>query len=242
VSTPVISILHATYGRPAKAIEAARRWFDRAMKPEEIEYVLIANEDDLTTHQLVNEAMLMRVDHPHLHVITGQFPGSAPAWDAGAKVCHGQLLIQAQDDLEPPQSWDWLLLQILEDVFDQQWMSHPVFIAVADGYRKDELCCTAIMTRVRMEQEGFFIFPGYISVYSDDETTYRAIRDGRSGRCTFVQARMLTFLHRHAYHDKSVSLDATYQRGNRPEAYAIGGRLFAERNPEAARDGIRTWG
>jgi hypothetical protein len=93
----------------------------------------------------------------------------------------------------------------------------------------------------RAQQEGHFICPEYLSVFSDDEITYRAIRDTRAGICEFVDARDIIFRHRHHYHDKTIPFDATYSRENSAEAYIQGERVFYTRNPEARTDGIRSW-
>jgi hypothetical protein len=241
--TSTFSLLHATYGRPQKAIAAMRMALERAADPKGVEYIFAANTGDvcLPMLQVPGQLTPARTD-----VALGDFAGSAPAWDAAAKLSTGHILIQMQDDLELPRYWDALLLLELRKMpFEggpNAWQEIPLFIAVSDGYRKDGLCCTAIMNRARYEQVGEFLHAGYQSVFSDDEVTYRALRDAQYGACKFIDARNIIFRHRHHYHDKTVPMDATYERENSPEAYRIGSELFAKRNPSAATDGIRTWG
>ncbi len=170
--------------------------------------------------------------------------GSAPGWDFAAKFSTGTWLIQGQDDVEPPEKWDSLILQaqILAGLPDEV----PTFIAVGDGFRKDALCCTAIMNRARYKQAGEFLHAGFLSVFSDDDVTYRSLRDARDGKCIVLNCHSIlfphmTFTHRHHYHDRSVAWDETYARENSSEAYRIGAALFAQRNPEAATDGLKTW-
>ncbi len=212
------------------------RWVERATRPKDIEYIMVCDEDDETRFEVIRRTtdidvgFYAYVDHPGT--------GSASAWDFGAKFSTGNILIQAQDDVEPPQGWDDLLAAATSVDPLSQW---PIFIAVSDGFRKDRLCCTAIMNRARYKQQGEFLHAGYMSVYSDDEVTYRAYRDQRYGECSVIEARDLVFLHRHHYHDKSVPMDDTYRRENSDEAYLHGGILFCKRNPEAKYDGIRTW-
>lgn len=240
MSAPAFSILHATYGRPEKAVAAMRMWFDRAANPSAIEYIFAVNSDDESRHELLERARAFAMSTNTDQIITrGDFAGSAPAWDAAARISTGQLLIQGQDDVEPPHGWDFQLHKRM--MAQPEWYGSPAFIAVSDGYRTDGICCTAIMNRARYEQQGEFLHAGYISVFSDDEVTYRARRDARDGKCTLIDARDLTFLHRHHYHDKSVPMDATYERENSAEAYRIGGALFVARNPWARTDGLRTW-
>lgn len=249
--TPTFSILHATRGRPKKAGVAMRMWQDRATNPGDVQYILCCDEDDETRFDAIRETRGMDrfahncyVDHPST--------GSAAAWDFAAKFSIGEILIQAQDDIEPPQNWDNLILNKFEQVSalaviqfsdgsKKAYSLKPAFLAISDGYRKDRLCCTAIMNRARFEQQSEFLHAGYLSVFSDDEVTYRAYRDQRDEKCIVIEARDLVFLHRHHYHDKSVPMDATYERENSHEAYRIGGALFAKRNPEAFKDGLKNW-
>ena len=240
---PTFSILHATYGRPEKAVAAALNWMHRAEFPRRVEYIFALNYDDPTANKLqplieahaLEFALFARVDF-----VQGDFHGSAPAWDKAASISTGDILIQGQDDVEPPLNWDARLEHTAERAKAHSEDDRPFFIAVSDGYRKDDLCCTAIMSRQYYELEGFFLCPEYLSVFSDDEVTYRALRNARDGKAEYIKTN-LVFLHRHHYHDKAVPFDETYARENSATAYRVGQHLFWQRNPKAATDGLRTW-
>ncbi len=246
MSVPDFSLLHATWGRPEKAWDAYARAMLNTFN-RRVEYIFAVNSDDTPTLDV-----LRKFSEKRFTIVTGDFKGSSAAWDAAASASHGEILVQMQDDLELPQDWDTKLHNAVHygtkppDKFGcPVWWDakgSSAFVAVSDGYRKDRLCCTAIMTRARYEQCGEFLHAGYQSVYSDDEVTYRAYRDARDGKCAMIEARDLVFLHRHHYHDKNIPLDQTYLRENSAEAYRLGAELFARRNPEAATDGLRTWG
>lgn len=242
MSTPTFSLLHASWGRPAKAVIAMKKWFDRAANPEGIEYVVALNDDDPTLPQYMELMSWIKVGG-QIKIITGPFAGSAPAWDGAAKASSGLVLIQAQDDVEPPEGWDFSIHRKLmspELLPDWNgWYGAPTFLAVSDGYRKDNLCCTAIMTRARYEQCGEFLHAGYRSVFSDDDVTVRAYADAAAGKCSLIEARNLVFTHRHHYHDKTVPMDATYERENSSEAYAQGQALFMRRNADILK--FKTW-
>ena len=244
MSTPAFSILHATYGRPQKAVAAIRMWFERAARPWEVEYIFAVNE----VEQPIIGAVM--ASYGRASYVLGDYAGSAPAWDAAAKASTGLVLIQASDDVEPPEGWDEKILHRM--VGDRQrsdpahWLFlaspfSPIVIAVSDGYRKDALQTIAICNRARYEQAGEFIHGGYRSVFSDDDFTIRAIADSADGKCTLINARDLTFTHRHHYHDKSVPWDPVYARGNSTEAYAQGQALFMKRNSHLVARGLKTW-
>lgn len=202
---------------------------DLAKNPDLVEYIFALNEDDPTLDEKLYE------DAGRL--VVGKFQGSAAAWDAAAKISRGRVLIQGQDDVEPPEHWDIKLFERVKHLNPDS----AFFVRVSDGYRQDALCCTAIMSRAYMAHEGQFLCPAYISVFSDDEVTYRALRHARDGTAYIIDARDLVFLHRHHYHDKSIPFDATYARENSAHAYAYGLRLFQLRNPRASTDGLKTW-
>ena len=230
--TPLFSVLHATYGRPEKAYSAMKMWLARAGAAP-IEYIFAVNSDDPTADRLA----ALIIDQP-VKVVTGDFIGSAAAWDAAAKQSTGRTLVQGQDDVEPPQDWAKDLLDLL--------MAHgglitPMFVAVSDGFRKDDFCHMAIMNRAYYELAGEFTHSGYISVWSDAEVYYRAHVFDRKKLAHLIKAKEIVFLHRHHYHDKSVPMDTTYARENSCEAYEKGVHLFRRRNPEASGMVLTTW-
>jgi len=242
-NNPVFSVLHATLGRPQKAIAAMWRFHNHAKEPEDVEYIFSVNHDDPTREELAKllESVGKTLRFGRYFTVVSDALGSAAAWNGAALVSKGEILVQGQDDVEPPFDWDEELIKaIIGPPHIHLDTVKPFFIAVRDGYRKDALCCTAIMSRSYMEMEGHFLFPGYLSVFSDDEVTYRALRNNRDGRARLIPTEIV-FLHRHHYHDKAVPWDDTYARENSPRAYAVGEKLFHERNPRAATDGLKTW-
>ncbi len=236
---PTFSLCHATWGRPEKAFAAFKRAMLNTFN-RRTEYIFAVNSDDTPTLQMLGS--LSDHDCGLTRIVTGGFSGSAPAWDAAAKASTGDILIQMQDDLELPDSWDEILMEWLEgaNLDPSWWREVPVVVAVRDGYRRDALLCTAICNRRRYEQRGHFICPEFWSVFSDDDFSYAAYRDERDGECAVIRTDSV-FRHEHHYHNPAVPDDLTYQRENSPEAYRLGAELFARRNPEAATDGLVTW-
>lgn len=241
MSTPTFSVLHATYMRPAKAIAAMNMVFNRAGKPGEIEYIFAVNSDDPSLNELRSLASKNSGFTPL--ITTNPYIGSVAAWADAARLSTGEIMLQMSDDVEPPAHWDDLLLDAVDRKFQGEYfVGKTYFIKTLDGYRNDDLMVCAIMSRAYYKQRGEFLHEAYESMFSDDDYSVRAYKDARDGNVTRVDARDVVMLHRHAFHDKSVALDDTYKKQNRDEAYAIGAALFAQRNPEAATDGLRTWG
>jgi len=116
--------------------------------------------------------------------------------------------------------------QILQAAAGRDPRTDQFVIAPSDGSRKDDLLCMAILSRARYEKQGHLFFDGYESVFSDNEFTHRAYKDG-----IVIDAReRLRFEHRHPAFGKG-KMDETYAHNNTTERYKRGEALFKERNP-----------
>lgn len=217
-SKPVISLIHATRGREQKAIEARERWMESALNPMEVEHILVLDHDDkrgIATFKQFNPVISQRTD-------------PVGAWNAGAEVARGDILIQLSDDWVPPFFWDRTVREAIGDT------SKPAVLAVNDGHRKqtDCLLCMAILTRARWEQQGRVIFPPeYRDVYSDNEFSLRAFADG----VVIDRRKEIRFDHQHPAFG-GAPMDETYKRHNNAESYRRGLELFKSRNPKINTD------
>ena len=248
--TPKISLLHATFKRPEKALATMRHWLQMAFLTGKIEYILAVNEDDETAHAgngLLHEARLIAATYgATVNAVMGFFKGSAPAWSEAAKHATGDLLIQVSDDFEPPAGWDMLLyteLEIAAPLTDPKgcWEHRPIFVLVSDGHREGHLATMLVVTRKYYELDGYFLWPGFASVYSDDHASYRALKRREDGSAIYVEAKHIVFNHRHHYHDPSVPMDEVYSRQNSAENYASGAEQFAALNPDADGSPLLDW-
>lgn len=235
----IISLLHATRGRPQKAVTAYKMWRERAGAwSADIEHIFSTDFDDETGAELYDLMIEQPPDH-NWTITANANKGSSEAWNNAYKMSHGIWLVQVSDDMEPPE--DWVRL-ILDRAFYLRWVPVPsVVVAVSDGFRKDKLMTTFICTRPYAEFKGEFLHPEFASMFSDDDATYRAYRDQRDGKCKVIDARDIVFLHRHHYHDKSVPMDETYMRQNADSAYQKGSALFTKRNPDANGKDRHLW-
>jgi len=210
-----ISLLHATRGRAQLAWECRERWLNMASNPAAIEHIMAVDADDEASIGLARQ-------FNHVIVEAGS---CVRAWNAAAKVASGEVLVQLSDDWIPCYGWDAAILAELGDT------SREAVLAVSDGNRTDSLLCMAILTRARLEKQeaGELFSPEYQSVYSDNEFSHRAWRDG-----VVIDAReRVKFRHVHPFFNKEVPMDATYSASNAPERYKAGAETFARRNPDA---------
>lgn len=215
LETPAITLVHATRGRHQQALACRERWLNSADNAAAVETVWCVDEDDKPS---VTVAKQFR------HVVVAPGGGCVAAWNAGAVKATGRVLVQLSDDWHPPHGWDTSILRELGN------LDRPAVLAVSDGHRADDLLCMAILTRARWEQQGREMFScEYKSMYSDNEFSHRAWKDG-----VVVDARTrLTFEHAHPAFGKA-AMDATYAASNSAERYADGLATFKRRNPDAA--------
>ncbi|MDB6135911.1 MAG: hypothetical protein JWM59_4154 [Verrucomicrobiales bacterium] len=213
---PVISLLHATRGRPDRARSCRQKWLDTAAEPARIEHIFAIDADDAESAAALGGHTVHVVKEPGL--------GCIGAWNLAAAHCTGDILVQLSDDWLPVPEWDRIFSERLIPV------RKPQVLRISDGHRGDDLLCMAILTRARMKQQGWFLPPAYTGVYSDDEFSFRAYEDG-----VVVDARDIALVHEHPNYDPSVSMDETYRQQNDESKYAGAKRIFLERNPAAKK-------
>ncbi len=221
------SLLHATRGRPQKALETRSAFFAAAFNPLGIEHIFAIDEDDKESIEALKH---------YRHVIIKEPRGCVKAWNAAAAASAGHVLVQLSDDWTPCNDWDELCWLILSDAAKQVSGSPdpkigaiPLVLAISDGTRRDGLLCMAILTRARYAQQGDELFAAeYFGVFSDNEFSVRAYSDGVA-----IDARHIQFRHDHpVFNGKPFEQwDATYRRQNAPERYREGLEIFKRRNP-----------
>jgi hypothetical protein len=204
---PVISLIHATRGRPKEAALARKRWLDLAELPERVEHIFVMDSDDEASFPL-------RRMH---HVTIPPGGGCVAAWNYGANTAVGNVLVQMSDDWLPPPRWDAFILERLGD------LDQPRVLAVSDGHRTDRLLCMAICTSAYYGQDFYLFHPWFTGVYSDNWFT-----DVAYDREQVIEARDLVFTHLHPAFDPSIAIDATYAAQNDANRYTEGRAVYDE--------------
>lgn len=204
-----ISLLHATRGRPVKASNARRMWFNRAANPDAVEHIFAIDIDD-------GESLPLSVFQ---HVINTNTEGaSVAAWNAAASASSGQIIIQLNDDFIPPMHWDKMILEAFAGKLDA-----PAVLQVSDGHRTDDQLCIAVLNRARLNQQGYFLNPRFKSVYSDDYFSWSAWKDG-----IVIPAKHIVIEHDHPYFKGGEGWDEVYAKHNSSDRYLEGERIFNE--------------
>lgn len=211
---PRLSLLHATRGRPAQARQCRQNWLDAAAKPARVEHIFAVDADDAES--------IRELADLNPRIVEKKGGGCVAAWNIAASASNGDVLIQLSDDWSPVQNWDEEFVRRLRDV------RQPGVLRVSDGRRTDDLLCMAICTRPWMAQQGELLHSGYVSLYSDDEFSFRAYQQG-----VVIDARDIMLMHHHPNYDENIPLDETYVNQNSEERKQRGYDTFIQRNPGA---------
>lgn len=217
---PMISLLHATRGRPEKALATRDQWLRAALKPGMIEHIFAIDADDKESVEELDGCNVVTVEPGG---------GCVRAWNAAAALSRGKVLVQMSDDWVVPHHWDNLIIWRMQEAIEK---NRPAVLAISDGHRTDKLLCMAILTRqyyLRQKHERtgdpYLFHPDYLGVYSDNEFTVRAYENG-----VVIDGRDLTFVHDHPIF-AGKPLDATYAAQNAADRYEQGKAIFNRRNP-----------
>lgn len=212
--SPIISLIHATRGRPEKMVACLDLWLSKADNPLSIEHIFSIDEDDKE---------VVEVARGYKHILNKPGHGCIAAWNKAANACCGNILIQLSDDWIPPIGWDTIITTRLGDKINEE-----AVLAISDGIIREDgkmtdCLCMAIMTRDRLLAQGHMFYPEYKSVYSDNEFTDRAYADN-----VVVEARDIIFQHEHPING-NVPFDKTYVEQNAKERYQSGNEIYMDR-------------
>jgi hypothetical protein len=188
-----------------------------AANPERIQHIACVDSDDEPTLNLTRQ----------FERVVSTKKSCVASWNQGAEIARGGLLVQLSDDWIPVPGWDAKLLAEVKNA--GKTLNDELVIAISDGHRTDDLLCMAICTQARWRKQGRQLFaPDYESVFSDNEFSHRAWRDG-----IVIDARKrITFTHAHPAFN-AAPMDETYAHNNRKDRYERGAETFKRRNPDA---------
>jgi len=230
---PRFSILH-TSARPDKWRAVYDAWLAAADRPEDVEYVLVVDQRwgfCAPTFENEGETRTVRMPRDEDKIIynTGR-RCYVEGVNLAAKHATGDILIVVADDQFPCEHWDQHLLEVA------RWGDKKERVLWAPTGTPSEfergIIVMPIMSRPLYEKWGYVMYPGYESMYSDNDLCEHAKAEG-----VLIEARHLpVFPHRHFLFTPGVQVDEAYNQQNRAEAYAIGERLLNARRANGFTD------
>lgn len=202
-----ITLCHAT-ARPKVAKVNRWNFMSQAIQPNKIQHILGIDEE-------------LEEFEGYDHIVSGK-NSCVGAWNACARNAKGKYIVQMSDDWIPPYGWDDEIRQRLPDP------TKEAVLAVSDGFRKDDLLCMAICTKVTLDNRfgGNLFDPAYQAcsgIFSDNEFTHRT-------KDIQVQAKDLVFKHLNPFFTQAPQ-DAVFIKHNAISNYDLGKKIFMERNP-----------
>jgi hypothetical protein len=234
------SILH-TSARPDRWREIYSAWLDAADHPEEVEYVLVCDRrwsfDKLPEWRVGSNFKALWNTGRRCYV---------DGVNIAAAYAEGDVLIVNADDQYPCEHWDTELLKvILDPTYTVEACLASDFVVEVSTNTPAELergiSVMPILSRARYEQLGYVFYPAYESMYADNDFFEKARADNRNPRPDgalysgddvrgiVLNARHLTFPHRHPLIEPALEWDQAYQEQNRRPAYERGAAVLAAR-------------
>lgn len=207
---PIFSLCHTTARLPDGWRAALQTWYVRCNYPNLVEHIFVTDEP--VEMVPIFENTIVAVNEGPKTCVAG--------WNLAAKLSHGQFLINVADDWFPCEHWDTELLKVIPDMKGQ-------YVVEVDTGGNPGLLTFCMVTRAYYERYGYLLYPEYIGVYSDNDFTDVARRNG-----VVIDARHLLFEHKHPLYGKGKA-DEIHLRQGRPEAWDVGKRVYVERSQRA---------
>jgi hypothetical protein len=188
-------------------------WLSTATDPDKVQHIFSFSNAGWTLY-----CETVRRQDPASILTIGAPDTSVGAWNNAYDISNGDILIQLSDDMLPPQDWDRTIRELIGDVSKPRVLGcSPDSPAGSQG----GLLTLAIMTRAYAEMKGYFLYPEYRSVFSDDDLTQAAMMDD-----VLVDSYAgLRFRHEWGGHDG----DATYRRQNSKHSWFVGRNVYEAR-------------
>ena len=231
---PRFSILH-TSARPNAWKAVYDAWLKNADRVEDIEYILVVDQRwgfCAPTFENEGETRTVRMPRDEDKIIynTGR-RCYVEGVNLAAEYATGDILIVVADDQFPCEHWDTLISSPGTEHHAPKHMVIWVPTGTPTEFNRGVIVMP-IMSRALYEKWGYVFYPGYESMYADNDLCEHARTEG-----VLIEARHLAvFPHRHFLFTPGVEVDDAYKVQNRPEAYAIGERLLNARRHNGFKD------
>jgi hypothetical protein len=205
------SIIHAS-ARPDEWEASALAYYHNASCKHEIEYILV------TEPSVKFDTSFTAKD---FKVLKGITPKSSVAhWNYGASKATGDVIILNSDDMFPPKVWDILIADAFLNT-GKYVQDDPMVVRV--GYTNEAqqgLMTLQVMSRAYYRLVGNPMYPGFQSVYADNDFTACA-----EELEAVIEAPLIEWEHRHPIFTGK-EMDEVYKTENEPIRYTYGRQLF----------------
>jgi hypothetical protein len=236
------SIIHPSI-RPKKWREIYDAWIAAAERLGNVEYILAVDATWGFDQQEVNGQLAdytwARDDHGSTFTATNKLiytkGNYVQSVNEAAKAATGDVLVVIADDIWSAKGWDRIFREAAEGAMlnlDAALQFPKEFaIWVNNGWNEQGrgIMAMPVLSRSRFERLGYVYFPGYESMWADNDLAHHVMLDAKKGLCSLIKLEEPVFEHKHPSFDGSVPVDDQYRKQNRVEAYNLGQRLFQKR-------------
>lgn len=198
-----------------KLVKAIGSW-------DEVGIIIKLDNDDLTLDKYLNLIHEIKYSTTFLLPIFieyGKSPNKIAAQNRNIEKYDWDILVNWSDDI-------MAFRGEIEDEIRKPFEKHGLDWCPGfwDGYRQDELPVVAIIGREYFNRFGYMYYPGYESLYADNEMETVA---KMLGRFEFIREPLL-FTHEHP-NNTGAPRDEMYNKNESPYYYEKDGALFEER-------------
>lgn len=216
----MITLLHPSRGRAAKSAANTQDWITKAgIPPQDLEVIVSLDEDDPQKDEYWKQYVPVHAlfDKVSFKLIVNHNQSVVDATNHAARVSKGDIMIYLSDDFKCPENWAVLVQKEFEGE------DRPLLIKVNDGLQPFDVAVLTIpiMNRALFEKMKYFWFPGYKSMFVDEDLYWTVHKLWAMKMCP-----QLLFQHEHPANGKAPN-DETYIRSSRN--WDQGKKLFAER-------------
>lgn len=159
-----VLIKFPTRGRPARFFKTLDQYYSMLSNDVPVYFLITCDTDDSSMN---NESVRQRLaSYPNLAVEFGNHKSKIEAGDAGLKSREFDIVIFAADDAIPViRGYD----KIVMDAMHRYFPSTDGLLHFNDGYRGEELNTQPIFGRHYYDRFGYVCYPGYKSLFADND-------------------------------------------------------------------------
>jgi len=210
--------LHASRGRPELALEAITSFIASMKSGIPFSYVLSLDEDD---PKLPKYMELFKDKDFVKKIVVSANTSVVPATNKAAEyITDEDLIFNLSDDFQPTPFWDVLMLDFIKEIPTEEYLVH-----IGDGHQfRMDCAIIQILSTALYRKLGFIFYPGYKSMYADNDLYHTARAMGVAYTC-----RKFYIYHSHpGFGDRP--WDDTYTRED--SGMAFGEEMFRKRSAE----------
>lgn len=210
------TLIHPSRGRPRQAFNTFVKWVTNATS--EIQYILSIDSDDKDKE--LYRTFFNQLAPFEVTIIENENRNLVSAINRAIPLVKNECVISLSDDFDIPFHWDRELEKVIGD-------RKEYAVRVQDTIVKPDnpIMTLPIISKTVLDKLGYIYYPEYTGMWADNDLYEVCDKLG------VIIHSPLIFPHNHWVNGKA-KRDATYDRHNSNEGYALGEKIIARRRKE----------